>query len=57
MMLIRLLRENPIFLKPFEINCINLEGDLEFVGSIGSKKNANQITEIADNTISQHLVV
>ena len=48
---------NPSLLSPLEINCINLEGDLELVGSIGSKKNANQITEIADKIISQHLVV
>ena len=36
---------------------ISLEGDFEFVGSIGSKKKASHIIENADITISQHLVV
>jgi hypothetical protein len=40
-----------------ETSKISLDGDLEFVGSIGSKKNASHIIEKADKIISQHLVV
>ncbi len=35
----------------------NLDGDFEFVGSIGSKKNASHITEITEIIINQNLVV